>query len=330
MPTILKFRWYDFTAAAEGGEFSDLTMVKFRWYDFTAAAEGGEFSDLTMVSKFLNIEADKCGAFATSEEKSGFRRTHRQATHSTREKDFKERDSRQSTEKTENCPMCQGGYFLVNCQKFQKTSVQDRWATVKKSHVCFKCLQGKHRKESCEKPPCKECKRSHHHLLHVESEDRTSGEKKAETQEEVASVMTSVNAVNNARAYLKIVPVEIFGPKGSKRILVLVVRVVQFMNTCLHVSTPDEEMHQAIKDHFAIEALGVQLRRPTTDSEGRSRRLENGRFEAGLLWKNEDEQMPESYTSAKNRLFNIEKKIDKDPQLKAEYVKQIQHLIDSK
>ncbi|CAG5033121.1 unnamed protein product [Parnassius apollo] len=112
-----------------------------------------------------------------------------------RGKKTKEKDTRQSTEKT--CPMCQGGHFLVDCQKFQKTSVQDRWATVKKSHVCFKCLQGKHRKESCKKPPCKECKRWHHHLLHVESEDRTSGEKKAETQEEVASVMTSVNAVNN-------------------------------------------------------------------------------------------------------------------------------------
>ncbi|CAG4941826.1 unnamed protein product [Parnassius apollo] len=183
------------------------------------ATEEGEFSDLTMVSKFLNSEADECGAFATSEEKSGFRRTHRQATHSTREKDFKEKDTRQSTEKT--CPMCQGRHFLVDCQKFQKTSVQDRWATVKKSHVCFKCLQGKHRKESCKKPPCKECKRWHHHLLHVESENRISGEKKAETQEEVASVMTLVNAVNNARAYLKIVPVEVFGSKGSKRILAL-------------------------------------------------------------------------------------------------------------
>ncbi|CAG5044003.1 unnamed protein product [Parnassius apollo] len=71
------------------------------------------------------------------------------------------------------------GHFLVDCQKFQKMSVQDRWATVKKSHVCFKCLQGKHRKESCKKPPCKECKMWHHHLLHVDSENRTSGEKKA-------------------------------------------------------------------------------------------------------------------------------------------------------
>ncbi|CAG4946653.1 unnamed protein product [Parnassius apollo] len=145
------------------------------------------------------------------EEKSGFRRTHRQAMNFTREKDFKEIYTRQSTEKT--CPMFQGGHFLVDCQKFQKTSVQDRWATVKKSHVCFKCLQEKHRKRAAP------CKRWHHHLLHVESEDRTSGEKKA--QEEVASVMTSVNAVNNARAYLKIVPGEIFGPKGSKRILAL-------------------------------------------------------------------------------------------------------------
>ncbi|CAG4938799.1 unnamed protein product [Parnassius apollo] len=63
------------------------------------ATEEGEFSNLTMVSKFLNSEADKCGAFATSEEKSGFRRTHRQATHSTREKDFKEKDIRRKREK---------------------------------------------------------------------------------------------------------------------------------------------------------------------------------------------------------------------------------------
>ncbi|CAG4956511.1 unnamed protein product [Parnassius apollo] len=194
------------------------TILKYRWYDFTAATEEVEFSDLTMVSKFLNIEADKCGAFATSKEKSGFRRTHRQATHSTREKELKERDSRQSTEKT--CPMYEGG-LLVDCQKFQKTSVQDRWATAKKKSRLLQISSRETSKGELQEPPCKECKRWHHHLLHVESEDRTSGEKKAETQEGVASVMTSVNAVINARVYLKIVPVEIFGPKGSKRILTL-------------------------------------------------------------------------------------------------------------
>ncbi|CAG5046099.1 unnamed protein product [Parnassius apollo] len=75
----------------------ETSVLEFRWYDFTAATEEGEFSDLAMVSKFLNIEADKSEAFVTSKEKSGFRRTHRQATHSTRKKDFKGRDSRQST-----------------------------------------------------------------------------------------------------------------------------------------------------------------------------------------------------------------------------------------
>ncbi|CAH2109180.1 unnamed protein product [Euphydryas editha] len=406
------------------------TILKFRWYDFFAASEESDFSNLTMVSKFLNIEADKCGAFATSEERSGFKRTHRQATHSTREKDFKEKDLRQPTAKT--CPMCEGEHFLVDCQKFQKASVQNRWATVKRSHVCFKCLRERHRKESCRRPPCKQCKRWHHHLLHVE--DRTPGDEKTEMQE-VESVMASVNAVNSTRAYLKIVPVEVFGSKGSKRILALMdegstvslidqkvaeevgaqgdkkelvietvggkllrkkdsqmldltvkgvhqgnkktlkrvrtidelklapqliekkrikgwqhlkiadslyyerespqlligqdnwelivtqeirrgkpgepvasrtglgwvlhgsdvgaARIVHRLNSCLHVSTPEEEMHQAIKDHFAIEALGVQPRRPTEDSEGRAlailektcRRLDDGRFEAGHSWK---------------------------------------------
>ncbi|KAJ8705928.1 hypothetical protein PYW07_010705 [Mythimna separata] len=452
------------------------TILKFRWYDFTAAADEGEFSDLTLVSRFLNTEADKCGAFATTEERIWTKRTHRQATHSTKEREGNFEEARAS-EKT--CPVCQGEHFLRDCQKFLKASVQDRWALVKKSRVCFRCLQGRHRKENCRKPPCKECKRWHHHLLHAGPEERTTAGNE-DTQRGASSIMASVNAVNNARAYLKIVPVEVFGSHGSKKILALMdegstvslldekvaqeigvqgtteelvietvggqlikkkdsqtldltvkgihqgrrktlnrvrtvdnlklapqflekkriedcphlkkiadslhyegespqlligqdnwelivtrevrrgrpgqpvasrtglgwvlhgldtggIRPVHFANRCLHASEVEEEMHRTIKEHFAIEALGVQARRPTTDAEGKAlailektcRRLEDGRFEAGLLWRKEDEVMPDNYASARTRLFNIEKKLDKDPQLKSEYSKQIQHLIDN-
>ncbi|KAJ8715770.1 hypothetical protein PYW07_010252 [Mythimna separata] len=452
------------------------TILKFRWYDFTAAADEGEFSDLTLVSRFLNTEADKCGAFATTEERTWTKRTHRQATHSTKEREGNFEEARTS-EKT--CPVCQGEHFLRDCQKFLKASVQDRWALVKKSRVCFRCLQGRHRKENCRKPPCKECKRWHHHLLHAGPEERTTAGNE-DTQRGASSIMASVNAVNNARAYLKIVPVEVFGSHGSKKILALMdegstvslldekvaqeigvqgtteelvietvggqlikkkdsqtldltvkgihqgrrktlkrvrtvdnlklapqflekkriedcphlkkiadslhyegespqlligqdnwelivtrevrrgrpgqpvasrtglgwvlhgldtggIRPVHFANRCLHASEVEEEMHRTIKEHFAIEALGVQARRPTTDAEGKAlailektcRRLEDGRFEAGLLWRKEDEVMPDNYASARTRLFNIEKKLDKDPQLKSEYSKQIQHLIDN-
>ena len=100
------------------------SILKFRWYDFTASTEEGDFSDLTLVSKFLNAEADKCGAFATTEERSGPRKTFRQATHSAKENEAKPK------EKT--CPLCQGEHTLVDCSKFQKMAVQERWALEKK------------------------------------------------------------------------------------------------------------------------------------------------------------------------------------------------------
>ncbi|XP_026738352.1 uncharacterized protein LOC113501423 [Trichoplusia ni] len=446
------------------------TVLKFRWYDYTAATDDGEFSDLNLISRFLNQEADKCGAFAALEERN--RKTIKHASHVTR--DSQEREPRQAERK---CPMCEGEHVLLECRKFQKSSVQDRWAAVKKSRVCFKCLQGRHRKEMCRKPPCKTCKRWHHHLLHAEAQEEASSSKDAT---EAAAVMAAVNTVSSTRAYLKMVPVEVYGTKGSKKILALMdegstvtlldqkvaeevgahgrreeltietvggrliqkkdsqlldlavkgvhqgakkilrgvrtmeglklapqflekgrierckhltklsdalyyegerpqlligqdnwelivsrevrkgkpgepvasrtglgwvlhgtdsgaIKRVQFINTCLTVSSPEEEMHRVIKDHFAIEALGVQPRRPSTDAEGQAiailektcRRLEDGRFEAGLLWRNPEERMPDSYTSAKNRLANIEKKIDKDPQLKEEYGRQMEHLLDS-
>ncbi|KAJ8703938.1 hypothetical protein PYW07_013232 [Mythimna separata] len=133
-----------------------------------------------------------------------------EATHSTKEREGIFEEARAS-EKT--CPVCQGEHFLRDCQKFLKASVQDRWALVKKSRVCFRCLQGRHRKENCRKPPCKECKRWHHHLLHAGPEERTSAGNE-DTQRGASSIMASVNAVNNARAYLKIVPVEVFGDRG--------------------------------------------------------------------------------------------------------------------
>lgn len=86
--------------------------------------------------------------------------------------------------------------------------------------------------------------------------------------------------------------------------------------TCAHVSVRNTAMDELIKEHFAIESLGVLPRKPSTDSDERAlqilknntRRLENGRFETALLWKNDEETMPDNYDSAVGRLKNIERK----------------------
>ncbi|CAK1544735.1 unnamed protein product [Leptosia nina] len=105
------------------------------------------------------------------------------------------------------CPGCEGNHRLPECPEFLKMRVSDKWDAVKKAKVCFKCLSLKHRKENCRKPPCKTCKRWHHDLLHVFKEVEQSAE--------------SVNTIRNSRALLKMIQVEVCGPKGNKKVMAL-------------------------------------------------------------------------------------------------------------
>lgn len=67
----------------------------------------------------------------------------------------------------------QGAAFVAmntaDCPKFQKLSVEDRWAETKKRRLCLCCLKANHsstvcrRKKACGKD---DCQRRHHPLLH--------------------------------------------------------------------------------------------------------------------------------------------------------------------
>uniref|UniRef100_A0A2A4JVN0 DUF5641 domain-containing protein n=1 Tax=Heliothis virescens TaxID=7102 RepID=A0A2A4JVN0_HELVI len=273
------------------------TVLKFRWYDYSDSAESGECSDLTAISKFLNREADKCGAFATSES-AGVRKVPRQSTNQL----FMDGSISKDTRANQVCPMCNSSHILSDCRTFLKASVDDRWESVKKAHLCYKCLKERHRKSSCKKPPCKICKRWHHYLLH--SDNRSPRESNTDNTEVSTNVIAPAHALSATRAYLKMVPVEIYGRAGSKRIMALLdegstvsllnadvareigasgdkeelvietvggaTRPVNFINTVLHLTSQDDDMHQTIKKHFSIESLGVEPKRPSTDMEARA------------------------------------------------------------
>lgn len=87
----------------------------------------------------------------------------------------------------------------------------------KESRLCYKCLDGEHRKQSCQRPPCRTCKRWHHHSLHNEKPETEP----AENREIANNVRLPINCTQISRAYLKMVPVEVYGPSGSTTVLAL-------------------------------------------------------------------------------------------------------------
>ncbi|GBP48109.1 hypothetical protein EVAR_74614_1 [Eumeta japonica] len=110
------------------------------------------------------------------------------------------------------------------------------------------------------------------------------------------------------------------------------------INTVHHLRPSDAsdiELNDIVKRHFEIESLGVAPRKPSHDPEERalvlldsnSVRLPSGQFETCLLWKSDNETMPESYDTAMRRLRSMEKKLSKNDNLKREYCEQINNLL---
>ncbi|XP_039950005.1 uncharacterized protein LOC120767802 [Bactrocera tryoni] len=102
----------------------------------------------------------------------------------------------------------------------------------------------------------------------------------------------------------------------------------QAKTSCLHMSvSEDKYLHDMVADYFSIESFGVRpapLVEPDDDKRARQI-LEstvtkiNGRFQAGLLWKRDNVQLPDSYSMAERRLVGIERKMRRDETFAREY-----------
>ncbi|XP_050339682.1 uncharacterized protein LOC126766009 [Bactrocera neohumeralis] len=90
----------------------------------------------------------------------------------------------------------------------------------------------------------------------------------------------------------------------------------QAKTSCLHMSvSEDKYLHDMVADYSSIESFGVRpapLVEPDDDKRARQI-LEstvtkiNGRFQAGLLWKRDSVQLPDSYSMAERRLVGIKR-----------------------
>ncbi|XP_041983271.1 uncharacterized protein LOC121736254 [Aricia agestis] len=112
---------------------------------------------------------------------------------------------------------------------------------------------------------------------------------------------------------------------------------IQFIS---HVRTSQSEdpALELIRNYFSIESLGIEPRKPKADPDERALTVLNrtcnkmndcDRYESGLLWKTDNEVMPDNKKQALSRLYNLENKLDKNLNLKIEYSKQVNNLLSS-
>ncbi|KAJ0177385.1 hypothetical protein K1T71_007394 [Dendrolimus kikuchii] len=196
-------------------------ILKNKWYDYASTKLEG-IPELKKLAIFLNEEADKCAAYAPIECQSETTLSQRRTEHVHIVNNGSERDRNSYA-----CPACKQNHRLINCRKFINADVNARWDIAKKNKICFQCLQSKHRRSSCRAPPCgvEGCKLRHHRLLHHQRisdvTTQVSPSAVSVTSEPAGEVLASaINSAtsdrrNQRRAYLKVAPVAITGPRGS-------------------------------------------------------------------------------------------------------------------
>lgn len=106
----------------------------------------------------------------------------------------------------------------------------------------------------------------------------------------------------------------------------------------LDAAPEEDKLEGLMRRHFELESLGVAPRRQASDPEERalsilkekSRRLPDGHFETGMLWRDPSAPIRHTgYEDAKKRLVSLERKLDKNEDLKLQYSERIENLLTS-
>ncbi|XP_058837537.1 uncharacterized protein LOC131693614 [Topomyia yanbarensis] len=88
-----------------------------------------------------------------------------------------------------------------------------------------------------------------------------------------------------------------------------------------HQAISNEELHDILKSHYSLEESVVKVQEESAEDqrarlimERTTKRVEN-RFETGLLWKTDEVNFPDSYPMALKRLKQLERKLQKSPEV---------------
>lgn len=216
-----------------------------KWADYYSLNCKIEKAKLEVLAEFLYSEANKISAAGL---------THLQSQSDYRKKPEERRthsvllSAKRSY--ASSCKFCKvSSHKLPECARFKRALTKDRWRFVRVNNLCHKCLLGTHSRDTCSAASCSvdECGLPHHRFLHwklkasansakSENSEKTESDKiltnndnsKLTSDKTIDQVKNSDCLVNNETVahamndskscvFLKVVPVNIHGPKGVIR-----------------------------------------------------------------------------------------------------------------
>lgn len=94
----------------------------------------------------------------------------------------------------------------------------------------------------------------------------------------------------------------------------------KYSQVCLHLNSCDEDLETLVREYFNSEDLGTNLTFEDNENTSRAasllnsttRKLDENKYETGLLWKQDETKLPNNFASAYNRLLSIENRMKKD------------------
>ena len=107
-----------------------------------------------------------------------------------------------------------------------------------------------------------------------------------------------------------------------------------------NISTEDKELHQLVKSSFRTDDFGVKVPHATAHNreamrafellQATTQRFDKTMWETGLLWREDNPVLRRSHGNAFNRLRSLERKLDRNPSLLANYNEKIAEYVDKR
>ncbi|XP_026324873.1 uncharacterized protein LOC113233863 [Hyposmocoma kahamanoa] len=193
------------------------SALRYRYYDF--AAEQPEYQpDLVTLTEFMQRTAARCGSYAPVENTPVEDRREpagRRPMKSYHTQIAKPAEHEQVT----TCPICdKTGHHAAQCDEMKTADVAARWDIARKHRLCFRCLRTRKFRHTCKNKRCgiDGCEYMHHSLLHG-----TPPSSKEKKEAPASFVVASAKDRSNTTALLKVLPVQVRGPKGTCNALAL-------------------------------------------------------------------------------------------------------------